>query len=30
MRDFDALFPALFLSACVIALVVMTFHGLLG
>ncbi|MCW2925165.1 MAG: hypothetical protein JWM98_2569 [Thermoleophilia bacterium] len=30
MRDFDALFPSLFLGACVVALVVMTFKGLLG
>lgn len=30
MRDFDALFPTLFLGACVVALVVMTFKGLLG
>ena len=30
MRDFDAVFPALFLAATVVALVVMTFHDLLG
>lgn len=30
MRDFDAVFPSLFLSLCVIALVVMAFKGLLG
>lgn len=30
MREFDALFPSLFLCACVTALVVMTFKGLLG
>ncbi|MCW2955995.1 MAG: hypothetical protein JWO69_864 [Thermoleophilia bacterium] len=29
MRDFDALFPALFTIGCVIALVVMTAKGLL-
>ena len=29
MRDFDALFPAAFVMACIIALVVMTFKGLL-
>jgi hypothetical protein len=29
MRDFDAVFPGLFLTACVIALVVMTFKGML-
>ncbi|MCW2962268.1 MAG: hypothetical protein JWM25_1081 [Thermoleophilia bacterium] len=29
MRDFDALFPAAFVTACVIALVVMTLKGLL-
>lgn len=30
MRDFDAVFPAVFIAACVLALVVMTFHDLLG
>lgn len=30
MRDFDAVFPTLFTIACVVALVVMTFKGLLG
>ncbi|MCW2950055.1 MAG: hypothetical protein JWN41_1068 [Thermoleophilia bacterium] len=30
MRDFDAFFPSLFLAGCVLALVVMTFHDLLG
>lgn len=29
MRDFDALFPAAFVTACCIALVVMTLKGLL-
>jgi hypothetical protein len=30
MRDFDAFFPSLFLGACLVALVVMVFKGLLG
>jgi len=30
VRDFDAFFPGAFLTACVIALVVLTFKGLLG
>ena len=30
MRDFDSFFPSLFLAACCVALVVMTFKGLLG
>lgn len=30
MRDFDAFFPTLFIYACLAALVVMTFKGLLG
>jgi hypothetical protein len=30
MRNFDSFFPAAFLTACVLALVVMTFHDLLG
>jgi hypothetical protein len=30
MRDFDAFFPSLFLGLCVVALVVMTFRGMLG
>lgn len=30
MRDFDAFFPGAFLTVCVIALVVMSFKGLLG
>lgn len=30
MRDFDAFFPALFLGLCLVALVVMTFKGLLA
>lgn len=30
MRDFDSVFPSLFLGACLVALVVMTFKGLLG
>lgn len=30
MRDFDAFFPSLFLALCIVALVVMTFKGLLG
>jgi hypothetical protein len=30
MRDFVALFPSLFLGLCLVALVVMTFKGLLG
>ena len=29
MRDFDAFFPSLFLGLCVLALVVMTFKGML-
>lgn len=30
MRDFDSVFPPLFLAACVVALIVMTFKGLLS
>lgn len=30
MRDFDAFFPSLFLGLCIVALVAMTFKGLLG
>lgn len=30
MRDFDSLFPALFIWGCVIALVIMTFKGMLA
>lgn len=30
MRDFDAFFPAAFLTATLIALVVMVFKGLMG
>lgn len=30
MDDFDALFPALFTWACIAALVVLTFKGLVG
>lgn len=30
MRDFDAFFPSLFLVLCLVALVTMTFKGLLG
>ena len=30
MRDFDAFFPAAFLTATIIALVVMVFKGLMG
>jgi hypothetical protein len=30
MRDFDAFFPSLFLALCLVALVAMTFKGLLG
>lgn len=30
MRDFDAFFPAAFLTATLVALVVMVFKGLMG
>ena len=30
MRDFDAFFPAAFLTATLIAIVVMVFKGLMG
>lgn len=30
MRDFDAFFPAAFLTATVVAVVVMVFKGLMG